>query len=192
MSPCLEYDCKSLLRLVLIQQGWRSHEQLEYRGCLWWAISQWNLDIMNLHITKSGVSMNIEVARRFEKSNRLHPKEAFTPLLLEGSEGLYSLKISKFWCPKMRSPVFRALNWVQKRVYFWSIWTSKCTVSFKYEALIVCLGPANWILTKVLTESFFILLLYFQLPIRNWLLWAKYLMRFVSRQCLLKPVRSPR
>ena len=134
MSPCLEYDCKSLLRLVLIQQGWRSHEQLEYRGCLWWAISQWKLDIMNLHIMKSGVSMKIEVARRFEKSNRLHPKEAFTPLLLEGSGGLYSLKISKFWCPKMRSPVFKALNWVQKRVYFLSIWTSKCTVSFKYEA----------------------------------------------------------
>ena len=118
MNPCLECDCKSLLRLVLIQQGWRSHEQLEYRGCLQWAISQWNLDITNLHITKSGVSIKIELASRFEKSNWLHRKEAFTPLLLEGSGGLYSLKISKFWYPKMQFPVFWALNWVQKRVYF--------------------------------------------------------------------------
>ena len=57
-----------------------------------------------------GFSIEIEVASRFEKSNQLYQKEAFTPLLLEASGGLYSLKISRFRCPKMRFPVFRALN----------------------------------------------------------------------------------
>ena len=45
--------------------------------------------------------MKIKVAGRFEKSNRLYQREAFTPFLLEGSEGLHSLKILKFQCPKM-------------------------------------------------------------------------------------------
>ena len=45
---------------------------------------------------KAGVSIKIEVASRFEKSKRLYQKEAFTPLLLEGSGGVLPLKISKF------------------------------------------------------------------------------------------------
>ena len=40
--------------------------------------------------------MKIEVAGRFEKSNRLYQKEAFTPFLLEGCRGLHSLKNLKF------------------------------------------------------------------------------------------------
>ena len=40
--------------------------------------------------------MKIEVAGGFEKSNQLYQKEAFTPFLLEGSEGLHSLKNLKF------------------------------------------------------------------------------------------------
>ena len=40
--------------------------------------------------------MKIEVAGRFEKSNRPYQKEAFTPFLLEGSGGLHSLKNLKF------------------------------------------------------------------------------------------------
>ena len=54
--------------------------------------------------------LKIEVASRFEKSNRLHQKEAFTPLLQKGSGGVLPLKISKFQCPKMRFPAFLALN----------------------------------------------------------------------------------
>ena len=34
---------------------------------------------------QAGVSTKIEVASRFEKSNRLYQKEAFTSLFLEGS-----------------------------------------------------------------------------------------------------------
>ena len=40
--------------------------------------------------------MKIEVAGRFEKSNRLYQKEAFTPFLLEGCGGLHSFKNLKF------------------------------------------------------------------------------------------------
>ena len=40
--------------------------------------------------------MKIEVAGRFEKSNRPYQKEAFTPFLLEGSGSLHSLKNLKF------------------------------------------------------------------------------------------------
>ena len=58
----------------------------------------------------AGVSIKIEVAGRFEKSNQLYQKEAFTPLFLEGSGGVHPLKISKFQCPKMRFPAFWALN----------------------------------------------------------------------------------
>ena len=35
----------------------------------------------------AGVSIKIEVAGRFEKSNQLYQKEAFTSLFLEGSGG---------------------------------------------------------------------------------------------------------
>ena len=45
---------------------------------------------------QAGVSITIEEASRFEKSNRLYQKEAFTSLLLEGSGGVHPLKISKF------------------------------------------------------------------------------------------------
>ena len=58
----------------------------------------------------AGVSTKIEVASRFEKSNQLYQKEAFTPLLLEGSGGLHFLKISKFQCSEMQFPVFWALD----------------------------------------------------------------------------------
>ena len=57
-----------------------------------------------------GVSITIEVASRFEKSNRLYQKEAFTSLLFDGSGDVHPLKISKFQCPKMRFPAFWALN----------------------------------------------------------------------------------
>ena len=57
-----------------------------------------------------GVSIKIEVASRFEKSNRLYQKEAFTSLFLEWSGGVHPLKISKFQFPKMRFPAFWALN----------------------------------------------------------------------------------
>ena len=59
---------------------------------------------------KAGVSIKIEVASNFEKSNRLYQKEAFTPLHLEGSGGVLPLKISKFQCLKMRFPAFWTLN----------------------------------------------------------------------------------
>ena len=59
---------------------------------------------------QAGVSTKIEVASRFEKSNRLYQKEAFTPLFLEGSGGLHFLKISKFQCPEMQFPAFWALD----------------------------------------------------------------------------------
>ena len=36
---------------------------------------------------QAGVSTKIEVASRFEKSNQLYQKEAFTSLFLEGSGG---------------------------------------------------------------------------------------------------------
>ena len=62
----------------------------------------------------AGVSTKIEVASRFEKSNQLYQKEAFTSLFLERSGGVHPLKISKFQFPKMRFPAFWALNWVQK------------------------------------------------------------------------------
>ena len=52
---------------------------------------------------EAAVSIKIEVASRFEKSKRLYQKEAFTPLLLEGSGGVLQ-------CPKMRFPAFWALN----------------------------------------------------------------------------------
>ena len=58
----------------------------------------------------AGVSIKIEVAGRFEKSNQLYQKEAFTSLFLEGSGGVHPMKISKFQCPKMRFPAFWALN----------------------------------------------------------------------------------
>ena len=44
-----------------------------------------------------GVSTKIEVASRFEKSNQLYQKEAFTPLLLEGSALLENFEISMPW-----------------------------------------------------------------------------------------------
>ena len=64
---------------------------------------------------QAGVSTKIEVASRFEKSNRLYQKEAFTYLFLEGSgsgagRGVHPLKISKFQSPKMPFPAFWALN----------------------------------------------------------------------------------
>ena len=59
---------------------------------------------------QGGVSIKIEVASRFEKSNRLYQKEAFTSLFLEGSGGVHPLKISTFQFPKMRFPAFWALN----------------------------------------------------------------------------------
>ena len=37
----------------------------------------------------SGVSIIIEVPTRFEKTNQLYQKEAFTPLLLEGSRDVH-------------------------------------------------------------------------------------------------------
>ena len=70
---------------------------------------------------QAGVSTKIEVASRFEKSNRLYQKEAFTSLLLEGTGGMHPLKISTFQCPKMRFPAFWALNWVQKIMCFGSM-----------------------------------------------------------------------
>ena len=61
-------------------------------------------------IIRQGFQKKIEVASRFDKSNRLYQNEAFTPLLLQGSGGVHPLKISKFQCPKMRFPAFWALN----------------------------------------------------------------------------------
>ena len=39
-----------------------------------------------------GVAIKIDVANRFEKSNWLYQKEAFTPLLLEGFGGMHPSK----------------------------------------------------------------------------------------------------
>jgi len=38
---------------------------------------------------QAGVSIKIEVASRFEKSNRLYQKEAFTPLVSPSSKGVW-------------------------------------------------------------------------------------------------------
>ena len=48
---------------------------------------------------EAGVSIKIEVASRLEKSKRLYKKEAFTPLLLEGSGGRASLENFKISVP---------------------------------------------------------------------------------------------
>ena len=105
--------------------SWRraySMAKVQDRDCMGFELKNrrpWSIAALNV----PGVSMlKIEVASRFEKSNRLYQKEAFTPHLQKGSGGVLPLKISKFKCPKMRFPAFWALNWVQKIMCFLSIW----------------------------------------------------------------------
>ena len=48
---------------------------------------------------QAGVSITIEVASRFEKSNQLYQKEAFTSLFLEGSRGVHPFENFKISMP---------------------------------------------------------------------------------------------
>ena len=53
---------------------------------------------------QEGVSMKIEVASRFEKSNRLYQQGAIGPLFLGGKEGVWAhsaQEILRFQSPKM-------------------------------------------------------------------------------------------
>ena len=69
----------------------------------------------------SGVSIKIEVASRFEK---LYQKRGFYSPSSRGVWGYAAHENSKFQCPKMRFPVPWSLSWVQKMMYFQSVWTS--------------------------------------------------------------------
>ena len=65
--------------------------------------------------------IKIEVASRFEK---LYQKRGFYSPSSRGVWGYAAHENSKFQCPKMRFPVPWSLSWVQKMMYFQSVWTS--------------------------------------------------------------------